>query len=71
MRQEETLQQNLEAQDATHGRLVRSVSTVRLAIDAERADMMDSEVWRAQDMSNYQLVMCHELPITDLDIIRL
>ena len=44
MRQEETVQQNLEAQDATHGRLIRSVSTVRLAIDAERADMMDSEV---------------------------
>ena len=37
------MHQAMEEQEARYGRIVRSISTVRLAVDASRADQLEDE----------------------------
>lgn len=43
MRQEQRVHQAMEEQEARYGRIVRTISTVRLAVDASRADQLEAE----------------------------
>ena len=43
MRQEQRVHQTMEEQQARFGRIVRTLSTVRLAVDASRADQLEQE----------------------------